>query len=60
MASKTGSGKQPGRHDPRKRSEPGYAEEQLRPGHKRSRLPGEGGTEEPHNKPRRKPGRGNG
>ena len=60
MASRTGSGKQPGRHDTRKSSRPGYAEEQLRPKRKDPKLPGEGGAEESHNKPAREPGRGNG
>ncbi len=45
---------------PDKKSNPGYAEEQLRPKREHPKLPGEGGAEEPHNKPQRKPGRGNG
>jgi hypothetical protein len=56
MAPRSDSGK----HTPRKHSRSGYAEEQLRPKRKHSKLPGEGGAQEPHNKPQRKPGRGNG
>jgi len=46
--------------DPRKKSTPGYPEEQLKPKSRQPKAPGEGAPTEPQNNPTKKPGEGNG
>jgi hypothetical protein len=49
---------QPG--DPRKTPASGYPNEQPKPKQNPPKAPGEGHPQEPQNRPKQKPGRGNG